>query len=144
MVTGTIKGDYKMWQCPKCNRTFKNTNQSHYCGKVETIDDYIATQVDDVQPVLQELREIIHASAPNAKDKIAWNMPYFFRKENLVGFAAQKKHISFFPGEAAVSEFAERLAGYKFNKGTIQLPLDKPIDRMLIADIVCWVAEKEE
>lgn len=21
-----------MWKCPKCGRTFKNTNQEHYCG----------------------------------------------------------------------------------------------------------------
>ena len=39
-----------MWQCPKCGRDFKNTNQGHYCGKVESIDAYIAKQVVEVQP----------------------------------------------------------------------------------------------
>jgi len=34
-----------MWLCPKCNREFKNTQQDHYCGKVETIDRYIAEQL---------------------------------------------------------------------------------------------------
>lgn len=34
-----------MWKCPKCQKEFKNTNQSHYCGeKPKTIDEYIAQQ----------------------------------------------------------------------------------------------------
>ncbi len=32
-----------MWVCPKCGRAFKNTEQSHYCGKPPaTIEEYIA------------------------------------------------------------------------------------------------------
>ena len=31
-----------MWKCPKCGRSFKKENQSHYCGKApETVDEYI-------------------------------------------------------------------------------------------------------
>ena len=130
-----------MWQCPKCNRSFKNTNQHHFCGKVESIDDYIADQPEEVQPLLKEIRETIRAALPDATEKIAWSMPYYWQGENLVGFAAHKKHISLFPGEAAVKEFTERLSGYKANKGTIQLPLNKPTDHKLIADIVRWVSE---
>ena len=34
-----------MWTCPKCGRTFRNCNQSHYCGKApETIEEYILGQ----------------------------------------------------------------------------------------------------
>ena len=131
-----------MWQCPKCKRTFQNTNQNHFCDKISTIDEYIANQTTAVQPILQEIRETIRTIIPNATEKIAWNIPYFWQEENLIGFAAHKKHISLFPGEAAVTAFTERLSGYKFNKGTIQLPFDKPIDHTLITDIVQWVANK--
>ncbi|MFT3984226.1 MAG: hypothetical protein QM697_09965 [Lachnospiraceae bacterium] len=37
----------------------------------------------------------------------------------------------------------ERLAGYKTSKGAIQLPLGKPIDYELIADIVRWRVERK-
>ncbi|MCL2171426.1 MAG: DUF1801 domain-containing protein [Defluviitaleaceae bacterium] len=130
-----------MWQCPKCKREFSNTNQSHYCGKFDTVDDYIFAQSGDVQAVLRDLRRVIHEAAP-LFEKIAWNMPYFYHKENVVGFAAHKRHISLFPGDAAVCEFAERLLGYKFNKGTIQLPLDRPVDFALVGDIVRWAANR--
>lgn len=39
-----------MWMCPKCGRTFKRKEQSHYCGKApETVDEYIAAQPEEVR-----------------------------------------------------------------------------------------------
>jgi len=134
-----------MWQCPKCGREFKNTNQGHYCGKISTIDEYIQDQPVEVQPILHKIRETILSAAPDAVEKISWSMPTFWQGENLIHFAALKKHVSIFPGEKAVEVFAERLIDYKVNKGTIQLPLDKPIPYDLIAEITCWrVAVVEE
>jgi len=128
-----------MWKCPKCNREFKNVDQSHYCGKAENIDDYIASQSEEVQQVLQKIREAIQSAAPAAEETIKWGMPYFtIMGKNLCGFAAQKKHISFFPGEATVAEFEIRLEAYKAAKGTVQLPYEKPLDETLIADMVRW------
>jgi len=136
-----------MWQCSKCGREFKNINQSHYCGKVDTIDAYIAEQAIEIQPILLKIRETIHLNAPNATEKISWQMPTFWQGENLIHFAAHKKHISLYPGEAATSFFAERLTSYAAtgaSVGTIKLPIDKPIDFDLIADIVRWrVAQVE-
>ena len=37
-----------MWVCPKCGRSFKNTEQSHYCGKPPaTIEEYIAARLTE-------------------------------------------------------------------------------------------------
>ena len=63
-----------MWKCPECGREFKNRNQSHYCGKPTTIDEYIASQDAAVQPGLQEIRRIIHAAIPEAEERISWSM----------------------------------------------------------------------
>ena len=71
-------------------------------------------------------------------EKISWNMPTFWQKENLIHFAANKKHIGIYPGGEAVGAYAERLTGYKTSKGAIQFPLNKAIDYELIADIVRW------
>ena len=135
-----------MWQCPKCKREFKNTNQGHNCGKIETIDHYISEQAAEVQPLLNMIREVIRAAAPDATEKVSWRMPTFWQGENLIHFAAFKKHISIFPGREANTVFADRLTEYKTVRGTIQLPLSKPIPYDLIADITRWrvsVAEAE-
>lgn len=131
-----------MWKCPKCGREFKNTNQDHYCGEISTIDEYIANQPAEVQPLLQSIRETIRAAAPDAAEKISWQMPTFWQGENIVHFAAFKKHIGLFPGGEAVGIFADRLEGYKTSKGTIQFLLEKPIDHNLITDIVRWRVEQ--
>ncbi len=127
-----------MWQCPKCKREFKNTNQDHFCGKIETIDQYIAEQAGDVQPILQKIRETMREAAPDATERISWRMPTFWQGENLIHFAAFKKHISIFPGGEASTVFAQKLTGYKTAKGTIQFPLDKPIPYDLIREITAW------
>lgn len=127
-----------MWKCPKCGREFINTEQNHFCAKPNSIDEYIATQPEEVRPLLESIRETIRAAAPEATEKISWQMPTFWQKENLIHFAAFKKHIGLYAGGEATIEFAERLAGYKTSKGGIQLPLGKPIDYDLITDIVGW------
>lgn len=132
-----------MWKCPKCNREFKNMDQDHFCEKPNSIDDYIAAQPEDVHPLLQSIRETIRAAAPEATEKIAWQMPTFWQGDNLIHFAVHKKHIGLYPGGEATSEFAERLAGYKTSKGAIQLPLGQPIDYELITDIVRWRVKQE-
>ena len=127
-----------MWQCPECGRNFKNTNQDHYCGKIETIDQYISEQAIEVQPILTQIREVIRATAPDATERISWHMPTFWQTENLIHFAAFKNHISIFPGGEASTAFAGRLTGYKTARGTIQFPLSEPVPYDLIEEITRW------
>jgi uncharacterized protein YdhG (YjbR/CyaY superfamily) len=128
-----------MWKCPKCGRVFRKTNQDHYCGeKPVSIDEYIAAQPEDVQAILTKVRETIRAAAPDATEKITWSMPTFWQGENLIHFAAFKKHIGIYPGDMTNSPFDDRLSGYKRTTGAIQFPYDKPIDFELIADITLW------
>ena len=107
-----------------------------------TIDEYIAAQPAQAQPLLQAVRDTIRAAAPQAQEKISYQMPTFWQGENIVHFAAYKNHLGFFPGGEAVGVFADRLTGYKTSKGTIQFPYSKPVDHALIADIVRWRAAR--
>jgi uncharacterized protein YdhG (YjbR/CyaY superfamily) len=108
---------------------------------VTTIDEYIAEQVTEVQPLLRAVRDTIRTAAPEATEKISYRMPTFWQGENLIHFAVFKEHIGIYPGGEAVGVFAERLTGYKTSKGTIQFPLSKPIDHELISDITRWRVE---
>lgn len=62
----------------------------------KSIDEYIGTQPEEVQQVLQDIRESVHEAAPDAKEVISYQMPTFRQNGILVHFAAFKNHVSFF------------------------------------------------
>jgi uncharacterized protein YdhG (YjbR/CyaY superfamily) len=101
----------------------------------KTVDAYLKAAPDDVRPRLVQLRKIVKTVVPDAEEGISYGMPYYKHKGALVGFAAFGDHIGFFPG-AIVADFKAELAGYKTAKGTVQLPLDKPIPVTLIKTLI--------
>ena len=131
-----------MWVCPKCGRSFKNTEQSHYCGKPPaTIEEYIAAQPEEVQDYLRQINAAIKASIPEAKEKISWSMPTYWKGRNLIQFAASKRHVGLYPGPEAVAAFAAQLTEDQTSKGTIQLLYSKPLPLELIGEIAKWCEE---
>ena len=107
-----------------------------------SIDEYIASFPEDIQARLQALRNAIHEAAPDAQEKISYQMPTFYLKGNLVHFAAFKNHIGFYPAPSGIEAYQEELAKYKTSKGAIQLPLDEPLPLGLVQEIVRYrVAE---
>ncbi len=103
-----------------------------------TIDEYIATFPDDIQKKLKEVRAVIKAAAPEASEKISYQMPTFFLFGNLVHFAAFKNHIGFYPAPRGIEEFQKELSVYKGAKGSVQFPLDQPMPLDLISRIVIF------
>ena len=108
--------------------------------KPKTIDEYILRQDTDKQEELQYIRRILHSALPDAEERISWSMPTFWKKHNILHFAASKEHIGFYPGPEAVMHFADKLRGYKTDKGTIRIPYGK-IDAALIEKIAKWCLE---
>ena len=101
-----------------------------------TIDEYIANFPEEIQSILQELRQTIKESAPQAQEAISYQMPTFKLNGNLVYFGAFKNHIGFFPTSSAIVAFGEELSEYKTSKGTIRFSFDKPIPFDLVRKIV--------
>ena len=99
------------------------------------IDEYIRTFPEDVQKILERIRQTIKKAAPKAEETISYQMPAFRQNGVLVYFAAFKNHIGFFPTSKAIEAFKKDLGGYKTSKGTIQFPLDKRIPLVLISRI---------
>jgi uncharacterized protein YdhG (YjbR/CyaY superfamily) len=102
----------------------------------QTIDEYIAGFPRDVQDVLQKIRMTIHEAAPDATEKISYQMPTFYLRGNLVHFAAFKEHIGFYPVPTGIEKFKKELSVYKQGKGSVQFPLDQPMPYELITKIV--------
>lgn len=100
-----------------------------------SIDEYIAAFPDEIQEILQKIRQVIHDAAPEAKEAISYQMPTFKLNGNLVHFAAFKDHIGFFPTPSGVEAYPELML-YKTGKGTLQFPLDEPVPYELIRRVV--------
>jgi len=129
-----------MLKCEKCGKEIKHINQSHFCVKAASIDEYIAGQPAEIQSILHEVRATIRTAAPDAVEKVSWMMPTFWQGENLIHFCAHRNHLGIHPGalERLSDELLERLTAYKTSKGAIQFPYNKTIDCALIADITRW------
>ena len=80
----------EQWICPKCGRKLDSEGQPHDCGMVETVDQYICAQSEAVQPALNEIRQILREALPDAREKISWGMPTFWKGRNILHFAAFK------------------------------------------------------
>ena len=102
----------------------------------KAIDDYIAAFPPEIQQKLTALRKVIRETAPEAEEKISYQMPTFAQNGNLVHFAAFKNHIGFYPAPSGIENFQEQLARYKSSKGAIQFPLDEEIPLGLVREIV--------
>lgn len=112
---------------------------------LKSIDDYILQFSAEVQEILATVRNVIKESAPDAVEKISYQMPTFYFHGNLVHFAAHKKHIGFYPTSSGIAAFKHELSEYKSSKGAVQFPLDKPIPYDLITEIVKFrVAENNK
>jgi uncharacterized protein YdhG (YjbR/CyaY superfamily) len=106
-------------------------------AKFNSIDEYIASFPEDVQKIMKQLRSTIKAAAPEAGEKISYNMPTFtLNGTYLVYFAGWKDHIAFYGAPRGNAEFKEDLLAYESGAGTLQFPYDNPIPLDLITKIV--------
>lgn len=103
----------------------------------ESIDDYISGFPDEISVLLNQIRDCIHNTAPNAIESINYNMPAFKVGDTiLVYFSAFKNHIGFYALPNVNVAFKQELSTYKTGKGSIQFPLDKTLPLKLIIKLV--------
>jgi len=81
-----------------------------------SIDEYIMTFSKAVQEKLQGMRKTIRAAAPDAEERISYQIPTFYLRGNLVHFAAFKKHIGFYPTSSGVRNFKKKCRFIKLPK----------------------------
>jgi uncharacterized protein YdhG (YjbR/CyaY superfamily) len=107
-------------------------------SRPQNVSDYIDSFPKDTQKKLKELRTLVKSSAKGAKEGLKWSMPAYSYKRIAVTFAGFKDHVSLFPTPSALVKFKKDLAKYKTSRGTIQFPLDKPLPKLLIKQIVAF------
>lgn len=110
--------------------------------EIKNIDEYISEFPENIQLILEQIRETIKRTAPEAEETIKYGMPTFTLNGNLVYFAAFKNHIGFYPIPTGIEAFREQFSRYKTGKGSVQFPLNQPMPLDLIAQVVKFRVEQ--
>jgi uncharacterized protein YdhG (YjbR/CyaY superfamily) len=103
-----------------------------------TIDEYLAAVSDDKRAVLEDLRQIIRAEAPEAEECISYQLAAFkLNGKPLVAFGATPNHCAFYlMSGSTVEAHKDDLKGYDTSKGTIRFHADKPLPAALVQKLV--------
>jgi uncharacterized protein YdhG (YjbR/CyaY superfamily) len=89
-------------------------------GPSPEVDAYIATFDAPVRERLAEMRSVIRARIPKAKERMAYGIPTYSYGENVVHFAGFKSHIGFFPTPSGITAL-------RMNCGSSPFPRRCPI-----------------
>ena len=110
-----------------------------------SVDHYIASQPDPVQPILERVRAIIKKTLPRAAEVISYQIPaYKVDDAAVIYFAGWAKHFSLYPlGRVVPVVLKKEIARYPLGRGTIRFPLDEPVPVKLITRIVKLRAKEE-
>lgn len=99
------------------------------------IDAYIAGQPAPVRKFLQQVRKAIRAEIPGAVETISYGIPTFdLEGKHVVHFAAFARHVGFYPGRT-IEGFEKDLEGYEVGRGSVKLPMDRPMPLDLVRRI---------
>jgi uncharacterized protein YdhG (YjbR/CyaY superfamily) len=100
------------------------------------VDAYIRVAPKESRAKLLQLRRIVKATAPGAKEGISYRIPYYDYSGALVWFAAFKHHIGIFLRPPVIQEHRHELKEYETTKSAVHFPMDKPLPAALIKKLI--------
>jgi uncharacterized protein YdhG (YjbR/CyaY superfamily) len=102
-----------------------------------TVDDYIAATPETEQLVLERLRQVIKAVAPDVEESISYRIPTYKYHGPLVHFAAFLDHNSFIVVNKFILEkFEKELEDFHTSGTTIHFTSLNPLPEELVKKIV--------
>jgi uncharacterized protein YdhG (YjbR/CyaY superfamily) len=109
-----------------------------------SVDEYIASQPEEAQEILERVRSAIRKAVPAAEEGISYKIPtYKLHGRPVLHFAGWKQHYSLYPAtKRVVAAFKNELAPYEIGKGTIRFPLSQPVPARLIGRIAKFRAKE--
>ncbi len=110
----------------------------------KSVDEYIASQPEAVQGLLERVRSTIRKAVPGADEMISYQIPTFkLHGAPVLSFAGWKQHYSLYGAtDRVVAAFKDELAPYELSKGTIRFPLSERVPVKLIERIAKFRAKE--
>ena len=100
---------------------------------MSAVDEYLAHFEDEQRVRLMEMRAIVRAAAPRARETGSARMPTLQLKDrDLVQYAAFGAHLAFYPGRETLAAFEDDLAGWKHSGTSVQFLLNEALPTELI------------
>lgn len=102
------------------------------------VDAYIEKSKDFAQPILNHIRELVHAACPDVIETKKWSFPHFDYKGMMCSMAAFKEHCAFGFWKQSLLEDAafpaEKTAMGSFGriKSIKDLPNDKTFKKLIV------------
>src|SRR5580658_4878941 len=102
------------------------------------IDAYLEGLDEPKRTTLSQMRDTILSVIPDAEECISYTMPAFRIQGKVVaGFAAFSNHLSYLPHSGSVfAQLKSELSGYTLTKGALHFPVDTPLPRALVAQLI--------
>jgi uncharacterized protein YdhG (YjbR/CyaY superfamily) len=102
------------------------------------IDVYLDGLDEPRRTTLRQMRDTILSVIPDAEECISYRMPAFRVQGKVVaGFAAFSTHLSYLPHSGSVfAQLEHELSGYTQTKGALHFPVDTPLPRALVAQLI--------
>ncbi len=107
----------------------------------ETVDQYIESFDGKPREYLEQIRAIVKQTILGCAEIINYNIPAFTlipggKREQQVMIAGYKKHVGFYPHPTTMDHFWDQLDGFKKAKGSVQFPLNQPLPKELIIQMI--------
>jgi uncharacterized protein YdhG (YjbR/CyaY superfamily) len=103
----------------------------------EEIDAYLGALPDDIRLSLEQVRNIVRATAPECTERVSYKIPIFRLRRDLVGMSAHKNHCSLHTMSPPLMEsLAEELKGVKASGATIHFTPESPLPQEVVERIV--------
>lgn len=102
------------------------------------VNEFISNSVEEAQPILTELRNMIKASFPEIEEKIGYGVPQYKLKSISIGMSVAKKHVTLGLDYGAISdEMRKQLEekGYKLGLQTMQIKFTQDFPKAEIQNI---------
>ena len=100
----------------------------------KSVDQYIRSFPPETRQALEDVRAQIMKIVPDSTERISYGMATFdLNGKNFIYLAGWKNHISIYPVSAgAAKSLKDEIKPYVSGKGTLKLPLSRPIPTDLI------------
>lgn len=106
-----------------------------------SVAGYFDSMPNNTKQALLELKKCILEVAPTAEELINYNIPAYAlkpggKRDVQLMIAGFKNHVGFYPHPSTIEKFATELQTYTIGKGSVQFPLNEPMPKQLIIEMV--------
>ncbi len=113
------------------------SERNGYTKSMDEVNKYLEKLPETQRRELERIRAEVKRMVPEAVEVISYGMPAFkYEGKYLVGYAAFKDHLSFFPTPGPIETLSNELTEFELSKGTIQFTLERPLSDAMVQKLV--------